>query len=105
MRTFGISQARGRRSMPRTQAPSGALLSMSAGDYPATIIDISRTGARLRSEFLPNVGQQLSFSADDVHAVAEVVWCGAGNCAIEFDTPIAVSEVHKLRGLRVNFPV
>lgn len=71
---------------------------MSAGDYPATIIDVSRTGARLRCEVLPSIGQRLSFKAEDVHASAEVIWCEAGNCAIEFDTPIAVSEVQKLSG-------
>ena len=105
MRTFGVSQARGRRSVPRTQAPFVALLSMSAGDFPASIIDISRTGARLRCAMLPSVGQQLSFRAQDVHTSAEVIWCSAGYCAVEFDTPIAASEVQKLRDLSVEWPV
>ncbi len=101
MRPFGISHATGRRSAPRRQAPPVAVLSMPAGDYQAIIIDVSRTGARLRCEVLPNVGQQLSFNADGMHACAEVVWRGADSCAVEFDTPIAVSEVQKLSGLRV----
>jgi hypothetical protein len=102
MRSFGVSKATGRRSVPRAQAPLVAVLSMSAGEYPAALIDVSRTGARLRAEILPPVGQGLTFTVEDVHASAGVVWSEAGNCAIEFDTPIAVAEVQRLRSLGVG---
>jgi hypothetical protein len=99
MRSFGVSQARGRRSVPRAQAPLVAVLSMSAGDHPTTIVDISRTGARLSGDYLPAVGQQAIFKAEKINVAAEIVWRDTGSCAVEFDTPIAVSEVQRLRWL------
>jgi hypothetical protein len=72
---------------------------MAAGDYHATIVDISRTGARLCGDVLPTVGQQVNFRAENVHASADVVWSDLGACALEFDTPIAISEVQRLRWL------
>ena len=99
MRMFGVSKARGRRSVPRAKVPLTAILSMAAGDYSTTLIDVSRTGARLSGEILPPDGEQVSFRAEKVHACATVVRSGAGTCAVEFDTPIAVSEVKLLRML------
>lgn len=87
----------GRRSVPRAHSPVLAVLSMSAGDYTAVLVDISRTGARVRGEVLPQVGQQLTFKAENVRACADVVWRDASSCAVEFDTPIAVSEVQQIR--------
>jgi hypothetical protein len=99
MRGFGVSQSMGRRSVPRTQATSLAVLSLAAGDFPAALVDISRTGARLRAEMLPHVSQHVIFSAGKVRAAGEVVWFEPGTCAIEFDTPIAIAEVQRLRRL------
>ncbi len=97
MRRFGTSHATGRRSVPRTAAPLVAVLSTSAGDHPAALVDVSRTGARLSAEVLPAIGDELTFRAEDIEAFGDVVWCEAHQCAIEFDTPIAVSEVKRLR--------
>ena len=97
MRSFGSSQARGRRSVPRAQAPVIAVLSSSAGDHPTALIDVSRTGARVGGEVLPPLGEQLTFTAVDVHASGDVVWRDADICGIEFGTPIAVSEVQRIR--------
>jgi PilZ domain len=99
MRWFGVSEARGRRSVPRAQAPLVAVLSMSAGDHPVKLVDISRTGARLRGKYLPAVGQQGILKAEKIKVAAEVVWRDSGGCALEFDTPIAVPEVQRLRCL------
>jgi PilZ domain len=97
MRSFGLSQATGRRIVPRAEVAASAVISMSAGDHPVGLIDISRTGARLHGEFLPRVGQQVEFSADRVNASAQVVWSDTDTCAIEFDTPISISEVQRLK--------
>jgi hypothetical protein len=97
MRTFGTSQATGRRSVPRTQAHVIAVLSASSGDHRVAIIDISRTGTRLRGKHLPAVGEQLTFRADDVQVAGDVVWSEGSCCAVEFETPIAAAEVNRLR--------
>jgi|SRR3954452_13784598 hypothetical protein len=97
MRMFGRSRATGKRLVPRTEAPVLAVLSTSAGNHRAAIIDISRTGVRLGGEHLPAVGEQLTFRADDVRAVGDVVWSEGSCCAVEFATPIAAGEVNRLR--------
>lgn len=85
--------------MPRAHAPLVAVLVTLAGDHPAELIDISRTGARLRGEILPPVGEQAMFKAAKVNATVEVVWREAGSCAVEFDMPIAAAEVQRLQWL------
>jgi hypothetical protein len=97
MRSFGSSNARGRRSVPRTQAPVIAVLSSATGEYFASVTDVSRTGARVEAETLPPLGEQLIFSAVDVQARGGVVRSTADFCAIEFETPIAASEVQRLQ--------
>lgn len=99
MRFFGISQARGRRSVPRTLAPLEALLSTPAADHSAELLDLSRTGARLGAVCFLDEGQQVMFRAEKVRAAAEVVWIDGGECGVEFDTPIAADEVKRIRAL------
>ena len=66
------------------------------GCLSPTLIDISRTGARVRGEHLPNVGEQAFFVADSVLAYGEIAWCEGDTCALEFDTPITAAEVQRL---------
>lgn len=97
MRTFGVSQATGRRSVPRAEAPSPAVLSLPAGDYHTAIEDVSRTGVRLRGSVLPLVGQRVLFRAANLQMSGDVVWRDVSRCAVEFDSPIAVDEVQRIR--------
>lgn len=99
MRPFGISTARGRRSVPRTLAPAVVLLSTANGDYRSTLVDLSRTGARVSSDLLPPLGEPLTFIAAEVRAVGEVVWRDTNICAVQFETPIAITEVLRIRSL------
>jgi hypothetical protein len=98
MRSFG-NQQMGRRSVPRAQAPLIALLVTAAAEHRADLVDVSRTGARLQGEMLPEVGVELTFRADDVEAYGEVVWRERNWCAVEFGTPIGGPEVQRLRSL------
>lgn len=95
MRTFGRSVS-GERSVPRSEARR--LASLAAGDtvYRLSLIDLSRTGARLRGFELPEHGQAVVFRSHDVRAHAQVVWLENDSCAIEFTTPIAPAEVRRL---------
>lgn len=102
MHSFGVSQARGRRSVPRTQAPVIAVLMLPTGDYPAAIVDISRTGARVQGQILPRVGQQLTFKVEGLRTPGEVIWRNSDMCAIEFDLPIAAGEVRQLQLATAN---
>jgi hypothetical protein len=99
MRTFGISQARGRRSVPRTEAPLIAVLATDAADHSAELIDVSRTGARLKGPVFPAAGADLVFHAGKVRAAGEVIWIDGDQCGVAFDTPIAAAEVTRIRVL------
>lgn len=76
-----------------------AELSTELSKYTAALIDISRTGARLQGRDLPILGDQLTFTVEDVQAHADVVWRESDLCAVEFGTPIAAAEVQRLRFL------
>jgi hypothetical protein len=102
MTSFGNSTAAGRRLAPRRDAPICAVLSSATTHYSAELVDISRTGARLRSLKFPRCGEDVVFQAEKVRAAAEVIWLEDDECALEFDTPIAAGEVNRIRAL-ANF--
>lgn len=104
MRTFGTSLARGRRSVPRVQAPLVAKLLSPVAHHSVVLTDLSRTGARLQGASLPALGKQLIFQAAKVRVTGEVAWVNGDQCAVSFDTPLAVSEVSHIRAL-ANFGV
>jgi hypothetical protein len=99
MRTFGISQARGRRSVPRAEAPLIAVLATGAAHHSAELIDLSRTGARLQGADFPAADADLVFHAGKVRAAGEVIWIDGDQCGVSFDTPIAAVEVNRIRVL------
>jgi len=97
MRFFGKSNAMGRRSVPRTRAPVIAVLTSTRGEYFASVTDVSRTGARVEAEVLPPLGEQLTFRALEVQVRGGVVRREGLSCAIDFEMPIAASEVQRLQ--------
>ena len=99
MRKFWISTALGRRAMPRTSAPVIVLLSNATNQYSAELVDLSRTGARLKGATLPVLGEDLLFKAEKVRVTGTIVWFDDDHCAVEFDTPIAGAEVKRIRAL------
>ena len=100
--SFGNSPPRGRRAVPRTEAPLAVELSVDGRTLPAALGEISRTGAKLSGVNCVKAGQELQFRAGTIHALGQVVWAEGDRCAIAFDTPIGASEVSRLRSL-ANF--
>ena len=100
--SFGNSPPRGRRAVPRTEAPLAVELSVDGTTQAATLAEISRTGAKLSGVSSIKAGQELQFRAGNVHALGEVVWADGDRCAIAFDIPIGSNEVSRLRSL-ANF--
>jgi hypothetical protein len=74
-------------------------LSSGANKFPATLRDISRTGAKLSGIAPIAAGEEVDFRAGTVQVSAEVVWYEGSECAIAFHLPIAGSEVARLRSL------
>ena len=99
MTTFGNSAPKGRRAAPRIQVPLVVELSIGGTKQRATLTEISRTGAKLNGVGPLTVDQDLEFRAGTVRACGAVVWFDGNECAIEFDTPLAVAEVGRLRVL------
>src|SRR4051812_5694084 len=104
MTSFGNCPPRGRRAVPRTQAPLIVELSVGPTRHSATLSEISRTGAKLSGIGCLAAGQELEFRVGNMQALAAVVWSEGSECAIAFDIPIAVAEVSSLRSL-ANFVV
>lgn len=100
--SFGNSPPRGRRAVPRTEAPLAVALLVDGTMQPATLGEISRTGAKLSGVSCLRSGQELHFRSGNVHALGKVVWAEGDLCAIAFDIPIGASEVSRLRSL-ANF--
>ena len=99
MGTFGTSKARGRRSVPRAAAPLIAVLATGAAHHSAELIDLSRTGARLKGATFPEEGADLIFQAGKVRVTGEIIWVEGDQCGVAFDTPIAAAEVNRIRVL------
>jgi PilZ domain-containing protein len=97
MSSFGKSGGGGRRKAARAQAPLLAVLSTVGGDHRAALVNVSSTGARLSAPQLPPAGEVLIFRADNIQSFGHVVWSENGQCGVEFEAPIAASNVIYLR--------
>lgn len=86
----------GERSVPRSETRRTARLAAGDKVYSLSLVDLSRTGARLSGNELPEEGREVVFRSHDVKAHARVVWLESEFCAIEFATPIAPVEVRRL---------
>lgn len=79
------------------KAGAVAVLSNRIGEYSSTLVDVSRTGIRLRGARLPFEGEDVLLLTEDVRVWGQVVRCEDDVCAVEFDTPIAPVEVQQLQ--------
>jgi len=61
------------------------------------LLDVSQTGARLKSADLPPTGQDVLVRIGPLEAFATVVWREPAECGVHFDVPIGVDEVELLR--------
>ena len=101
MPTFGRFEPGGH-SAPRTKAGLVAVLSNDSGEYASTLLDVSRTGMRLRGDRLPSEGEDVLLLTEDMSAWGWVVRLQDDVCAVEFDTPIAAAEVKRLQFLAAS---
>lgn len=99
MKKFGSAEARGRRAVPRAEAPLVVTLATGAQRYTTTLLVVSRTGARLIGAKVPPSGEEVLFRAGRVEALGEVVWSDDRQCAVAFDRPVSAAEVGSLRSL------
>jgi hypothetical protein len=97
MAEFGKCTGGGRRDKKREAAPLIAFLTTRSQTYNTVLIDVSASGARVRSDDLPEVGSELVMSVEKVKTFGTVRWHSSTDCGVEFDQPLSQMEVFSLR--------
>jgi hypothetical protein len=67
-------------------------------DTPATrrsvvLVDVSPTGANVRGQDLPSVGNFVKLDVETSTVFGTVIWCKGGNCGLQFDELLTRDEV------------
>lgn len=97
MTIFGKRSGGGRRSAQRESAPTIAVFTTVTQSHGAILVDLSATGARLRSAEMPNAGDQLMLAIENIRAFGSVAWIDGDQFGVAFDESINRTEVHQLR--------
>lgn len=97
MNAFGKSKGGGRRSAPRANAPLVAMVTTLQGSHSAELVDVSATGARLRGPGLPDVGDELFVTVDEVIGFGQVAWSEGNERGLAFDPHLTPVEEQHVR--------
>jgi len=74
---------------------NAALLSLQAS-RPVTLVDVSKTGARLRTTEPLSRGQQIWLKVNPADLFGSVVWIDGEECGILFDEPLDDCDIASL---------
>lgn len=97
MVTFGRASGGGRRDGSRESAPLTVTVTTIGNSYTAVLVDISATGARMRCDDLPVIGDELSLTAGRVKTFCTVRWKNDLECGVQFYEPLLQDEVITVR--------
>jgi hypothetical protein len=97
MPLFGKRIGGGRRKSSREQLPLPAMLSTIESYDMAMVVDLSSTGARMRGDSLPKVGQGICLKLDCARVFGVVTWSNGAECGVAFDDPLSRFELERLR--------
>ena len=97
MNVFGKRGGGGRRRAQRETAPAIAVFTTVTKSHPAVLVDISATGARLRTGDLPEFGEELMVNVESVRAFGCVAWVRGDQFGVAFDEALSATDVHQLR--------
>jgi hypothetical protein len=95
--TFGKRGGGGRRSAPREAAPLLAVYSTVTKSHEVVLVDVSSSGALLRGPNLPEAGDELFVSIENIKAFGTVARVDGHEFAIAFDRPLSAEELAILR--------
>jgi hypothetical protein len=102
--TFGKSSGGGRRAAPREAAPLLAVYTTVTKSHSALLVDVSSTGARLRTPCLPEEGDELFVTIGKLKIFASVAWTRGGEFAAAFEQPLDDEALRLLReNVRASF--
>jgi hypothetical protein len=92
-------EMRGRRAEPRAYLVLPASTEALSGNRHVTLLDVSRTGARLQGTGLPNAGKEVILKCGGIEAFGSVAWAASGRCGVHFDEPIGGRDLVAFRAL------
>jgi hypothetical protein len=89
----------GRRSTPRSQVLVSAALHTVGASRTVSVLDVSKTGAQLRSQLPLRLGQEIWLKIMRCDAFGRIVWVDEELCGVEFDVPLDDAEVANLQAM------
>jgi len=92
-------ELRGRRSEPRAYLVLPASTEALSGHGEVTLLDVSRTGARLEGRNLPWGGKEVILKCGRIEAFGRVIWAASGRCGLDFDEQLGGRDLVALRAL------
>ncbi|WP_408021953.1 PilZ domain-containing protein [Sphingomonas cremea] len=94
-------ELRGRRAEPRAHLELPASVEALDGHNSVSLLDVSRSGARLQAAALPAAGKDVVLRCGAIDTFGTVVWNVAGRCGVQFEEPISRQELIALRAVAV----
>ena len=94
IRKFGkrLDVPGGRRSAPRAPVLMSAALHTVGASRTVSVVDVSNTGAKLRSRVPMHMSQVVWLKLSRADVFAKVVWTEGEHCGVEFDEPLNDAE-------------
>ena len=96
MKPFGKCGGGGRRAAPREAASLLAVYTTVTRSHSALLVDVSDTGARLRTPDLPSAGDELFVTIGEVKAFGCLAWACDGEFVMAFDEPLEADDLADL---------
>ena len=92
-------ELRGRRSEPRAYVVLPASAEALSGRRQVRLLDVSRSGARLEGDDLPEAGKDIILKCGAIDTLGTIVWTASGRCGVRFDEAIPLRYLPVLRAL------
>jgi hypothetical protein len=87
----------GRRTTPRAQVQLAAAMHSVGTSQPVSLLDVSRTGARMSFNLKLYVGQEVWLKVPPTDIFGTIVWIKDDQCGIAFDHPFSEAEAARLQ--------
>lgn len=101
MNSFGkrLDGPGGRRTAERCTVLMSAALHTVGASRTVSILDVSKTGARLRSRLPMRLGQEVWLKMLNNDAFGRIAWVEQELCGVEFDTPLTEAAAASLQAM------
>ena len=87
----------GERYFPRARLDLPARLVTFNGTFPCTLIDLSRSGAKLAASECPKIGAMVVVEGLPIELFGTVCWAASGLLGVEFQAPLPSDRIVGMR--------